>query len=99
MRSKVRYPDDYIRNRRSIIAVAELTCIYEDEPGWFSVVIGGEEYAVRGLYDAFDLASSHILDGGTADSLSFIQEGPDLWRPDIFKLRRDLGQANGRRRK
>lgn len=99
MPSKVKYPDDYIREKRSIIAAAELTHVCQSEPGWFSVITGEDEYVLPDLDDAFHLAASHILGSGPLNSVKFIQCSDDVWRPDIRVLRRELGEARRNSRK
>lgn len=97
MRSKVKYPDDYIRERQSIIAAAEMTYVaYED--GEFVVVAGDDEFALNSLEEALNLSAGHILGDGPVDSVEFIQYDIDEWRPNLVTLRRELAEA-GRRRK
>lgn len=92
MKSKVTYPDDYIRGKRSIIAAAELTYVYKDE-GEFVVEAGDDTYVLRHLDDALNLAANHILGDGPLDSVEFTQCGDDTWLPDIYVLRRSLDEA------
>lgn len=92
MRSKVRYPDDYICETRSIIAEAELTFIYEDG-GEFVVECGKDEYVLQTLDDAMHLAANHILGDAPVDGVAFIPCGANEWAPDILKLLRDTNAA------
>lgn len=96
MKSKVRYPDDYIREKRSIIAAAELTSVNKDGEE-FVVEAGGDTYVMQHLDDALNLAANHILGDGPLDSVEFTPQGGGVWRPDIYVLRREL-EAIGRRR-
>lgn len=99
MRMKIKYPDDYIREKRSIIAAAEVTYVCEDEDeGEFIVVAGGDTYALPNLDDALNLAANHILGDGPLDSLEFIPDEMGTWYPDIYGLRRDLTDARRRKR-
>lgn len=98
MKSKVKYPDDYIREKRSIIAAAELTRVRKDG-GEFVVESGEDTYVLPYLDDALNLAANHILGDGLLDSVEFIPHAGDMWLPDIHVLRRELGEAGRRRNK
>jgi len=98
MSFKLKYPDDYIREKRSIIAAAELTYIRETEPGWFSVIAGEDEYVLPKLDDAFHLAARHILGDGPLNSVKFIPHN-DMWIPDLRVLRKELAEAGRTRKK
>ena len=99
MKSKVKYPDDYIREKRSIIAAAELTSVHKDGED-FVVEAGEDTYVLRNLDDALNLAANHILGDGPLDSVQFTPHGDDTWLPDIYVLRRELEEeARKRRRK
>lgn len=99
MTPRVKYPDDYIREKRSIIAAAELTHICEDEPGWFSVIAGEDEYVLPNLEDALHLATNHILGQGPLDSVEFNLHSDGSWRPDMRILRKKLEEVSRSRRK
>lgn len=95
MRSKVKYPDDYIREVRSVIAAAEFTFIYEDEDeGEFVVECGEDTYAIPTLDDAMSLATNHILGDVPVNGVTFIPRGAGMWVPDIAKLRLDIKAAS-----
>lgn len=97
---KVKYPDDYIRETRSIIAAAELTYVYKDpETGEFVVAAGEDIYVLQELDSALNLAAGHILDNGPVDEVEFIPRGDGVWDPDIYQLRRDLDASKSRRKK
>lgn len=94
MRSKVKYPDDYIREVRSIITAAEFTFIYEDEDeGEFVVECGEDTYVLPTLDDATGLATNYILGDGPVNGVTFIPRGAGMWVPDIAELRRDINAA------
>ena len=100
MRYKVKYPDEYIREKRSIIAAAELTCVYTDRDSGEAVVVTGEYTRTLSELDrAFDLAVSHILGDGPLDSLEFILDEDGTWRPDTHRLMRDLSEVGRKRKK
>lgn len=99
MCSKVKYPDDYILENRSIIAAAELIYISETEPSCFSVIAGEDEYVLPKLDDALDLAANHILGDGPLDSVRFIPSDDGVLRPDMRVLRKELGEARRSRKK
>lgn len=98
MESKVTYPDDYIRERRSIIAAAELTCVYKDG-GEFVVSAGEDTYVLQDIDTAMNLAANHILGDGPLDSVEFITHEAGVWRPDIRVLRKELEEVGRRHRK
>lgn len=98
MKSKVTYPDDYIRGKRSIIAAAELTYVYKDD-GEFVVEAGEDTYVLPYLDDALNLAANHILGDGTLDSVEFISHEDGVWQPDIRALLMELDEVGRRRRK
>jgi hypothetical protein len=98
MSSKVKYPDDYIREKRSIIAAAELTYVRKSGDDCFSVVTGEGEYAMLDLGEAINFAASHILGDGPLDSVQFSAHADDEWHPDMHILCRELEEA-GRRHK
>lgn len=98
MSSKVKYPDDYIREKRSILAAAELTYVRKSVDGCFSVITGEGEYAIPALGEAIDFAASHILGDGPLDSVQFSAHADDEWHPDMRLLCRELEEA-GRSRK
>ena len=97
MRYKVRYPDEYIRAKRSIVAAAEMTYVYRDVEG-FVVSAGEDTYVLPELDCALDLAANHVLGDGPLDSLEFIQDGDGTWIPDMRVLRRAL-EVSGRSHK
>ena len=100
MRYKVKYPDDYIREKRSIIAAAELTYVRIDRYLGEAVVVTGEYTCVLSeLYRALDLAANHILGDGPLDSLEFILDEDGTWRPDMRGLMRDLSEVGRSRKK
>lgn len=99
MSSKVKYPDDYIREKRSIIAAAELTYVCKSADGCFSVVTGEGEYALPELGEAINFAADHILGDGPLDSMQFSVHADGVWRPDMCLLRRELGEVSRRRKK
>lgn len=98
MKYKVRYPDEYIRAKRSIVAAAEMTHVYRDGED-FVVSAGDDTYALPELDCALDLAANHILGDGPLDSLEFIPDEGGTWIPDIHGLRRDLEEAGRRHKK
>ena len=98
MSSKVKYPDDYIREKRGIIAAAELTYVCKSADGCFMVVTGEGEYAIPDLGEAINFAASHILGDGPLDSVQFSAHANDEWHPDMHILLRELEEA-GRCRK
>jgi hypothetical protein len=98
MKSKVTYPDDYIRGKRSIIAAAELTYVYKDD-GEFVVEAGEDTYVLPYLDDALNLAANHILGDCTLDSVEFITCEDGVWRPDIRVLHKELEEVGRRHRK
>lgn len=98
MRSKVKYPDDYIRETHSLIAAAELTYIYEDGDE-FVVKVGGDTYVLHSLDDALDMAAGHILGDGPLDSLEFTPDVGGEWRPNMCSLRKELDEAGRCRKK
>lgn len=100
MQYKVKYPDDYIREKRSIIAAAELTYVRMDRDLGEAVVVTGEDTCVLAELDrALDLAATCILGDGPLDSLGFTLDEDGAWRPDIHGLRRDLSEVGRRRKK
>jgi hypothetical protein len=99
MSFKSKYPDDYIREKRSIIAAAELTYVRKSGEGQFSVIAGEDEYVLTKLDDALHLASNHILGDGPLDSVQFSPHADDEWHPDMRLLLRELGEAGRRRKK
>ena len=94
MRPKVKYPDDYIREKRSIIAAAELTYVRKSGEGYFSVIAGEDEYVFNNLDDALHLAANHILGYGPLDSVRFIPHDDGMWTPDLRVLREELAKAS-----
>lgn len=98
MKSKVTYPDDYIRERRSIIAAAELTSVRKDGEE-FVVEAGEDTYVLQDIDAAMNLAANHILGDGPLDSVEFITHEAGVWRPDIRVLRKELGEVGRRHRK
>lgn len=99
MSFKLKYPDDYIRERRSIIASAELTYIRKSGEGCFSVIAGEDEYVLTTLDDALHLAANHILGDGPLSSVEFIPHADGTWLPDLHVLRRELAEASRTRKK
>ena len=99
MSSKVKYPDDYIREKRSIIAAAELTYVCKSADGYFMVVTGEGEYAMSDLGGAINFAASHILGDGPLDSVQFSAHADDEWHPNMDILRRELEEAGRPRKK
>ena len=100
MRYKVKYPDDYIREKRSIIAAAELTYVCVDRDLGEAVVVTGEyTFTLPELDRAIDLAANHILGDGPLDSLEFILDEDGTWRPDMHGLRRGLSEVGRSRKK
>lgn len=98
MKCKVKYPDDYIREKRSILAAAELTYVYKD--GEDSVVIAGEDtYVLPDFDNALNLAASHILGDWPLDSVEFTPCADGTWRPDMCRLRKGLAEAGRSRKK
>ena len=93
---KVRYPDAYIRETRSIIAAAELTYVYEED-GEFVVVAGEDTYVLPELDCALNLAAGHILGDGPLDSVMFTPRGDGVWRPEMYELRKSLKEVGKRR--
>lgn len=98
MKYKVTYPDDYIREKRSIIAAAELTYVYKED-GEFVVSAGEDTYVLQDIDTAMNLAANHILGDGPLDSVGFIQYEDGVWHPDIRVLRMELDEAGRHRRK
>lgn len=98
MGSKVTYPDDYIREKRSIIAAAELTYVYKDD-GEFVVSAGEDIYVLQDIDTAMNLAANHILGDGPLDSVEFITHEDGVWLPDIRILRMELDEVGRRRKK
>ena len=98
MKSKVTYPDDYIRGKRNIIAAAELTYVYKDN-GEFVVSAGEDTYVLQDIDTAMNLAADHILGDGPLDSVEFITHEDGVWRPDIRVLLMELDEVGRRRRK
>lgn len=99
MRYKVKYPDVHIREKRGIIAAAELTYVRMDRDLGEAVVVMGEYTCTLSELDrALDLAASHILGDGPLDSIAFIPDEDGTWRPDIHRLRRDLSEVSRRKK-
>lgn len=97
---KVKYPDDYIREKRSIIAAAELTYVQEDkDSGWAVVVTGEDTHALPTLELALDRAADLIFGAGPLDTIEFIKCGDGAWRADMNGLRRDIEESRRRRKK
>jgi len=96
MSFKLKYPDDYIREKRSIIAAAELTYVRKSGEGQFSVIAGEDEYVLTKLDDALHLAANHIMGDGPLDSVKFIphDDYDDMWIPDLIFLRKELVKAS-----
>lgn len=98
MSFKLKYPDDYIREKRSIIAAAELTYVRKSGEGQFSVIAGEDEYVLTKLDDALHLAANHIMGDGPLDSVKFIPHD-GMWIPDLRVLRKELAEAGRARKK
>ena len=98
MKSTVTYADDYIREKRSIIAAAELTYVYKED-GEFVVSAGEDTYVLQDIDTAMNLAANHILGDGPLDSVEFITHEDGVWHPDIRVLCMELEKAGRRHRK
>lgn len=93
----VKYPDDCIRETRSIVSAAEMTYI-TCEDGEFVVACGDEEWAFSSLGDALDHAATSILCDGPVSSVEFTQNYPQEWCPNVAALKRELAAARRNRK-
>jgi len=99
MQYKVKYPDDYIREKRGIIAAAELTYVQAGKDSGWGVVTGEDAYVFPTLELALDRAADLILGDGPLDTIEFIKYGDGTWRADMNGLRRGIEEAWRHRKK